>query len=108
MRHARSGGHVLEVTWLDDAPIAHRILMFERPGEDITDDFHIAMRMRAKPAATGDFVIVDHPQRAETHPLRIIIVREGEGVVTIQPAMVGVASFVCFSDRHHGYMMPSL
>ena len=62
----------------------------------------------AEAHAAGNFVIVNHAERAEPHPLRIMIVGEGESVIAIQPAVVGVTPFVCFSDRHHAYMMPSL
>ena len=36
--------------------------MFERPIDDIADDFHIAMGMGAKTAASGNAVIVNHAQ----------------------------------------------
>ena len=49
----------------------------------------------------GDVVVVDHAQIAEAHPLGIVVIGEGERVIRVQPAVVGVAPFVCFSNRHH-------
>ena len=46
--HAGAGGHVLELARLDDAPVAHRILVLQRAAQDVADDFHVAMRMLAE------------------------------------------------------------
>src|SRR5204863_3266125 len=51
-------------------------------------------------------VVDDHPQAAKDHPLRIVIIREAEGVISIQPPVVRVAPFMCFSYHHHGGKMP--
>ena len=65
-----------------------------RAAEDVADDFHVAVRMRAEAHAGHDEVVVDDAQAAVTHPLRIVIVREAEGVIAVQPAVVGVAPFI--------------
>ena len=35
--------------------------------------------------------------------LRILIAGEGEGVIGIEPAVVGVAAFVAFADGDHDF-----
>jgi hypothetical protein len=45
----------------------------------------------------GDAVLVDHAQVAEMGLLRIVVIGEAEGVIGIEPAMVGVAPFVGFA-----------
>ena len=94
MLHAGTGGHVLKFARADDAAVAHRILVLDRAAQDVADDFHVAMRMRAEAHAGHHEVVVDDAQAAVTHPLRVIIIREAEGVITVQPAVIGVAAFI--------------
>ena len=101
MLHAGASGHVLHVTRLDDAAIAHRILVLQRAAQDVGDDLHVAVRMLAETHARHHKIVVDDAQAAEAHPLRIVIIREAEGVITVQPAMFGVAPFICFSNIHN-------
>ena len=42
---------------------------------------------------------------AEPHPLRVVVVREAEGVIAVQPAVLGVAPFIRFAYNHHGQTM---
>jgi hypothetical protein len=48
--------------------------VFQRAAQNIGDDFHVAVRMRAKAAAARDGVVVDHPQRAETHVTVVVVI----------------------------------
>jgi hypothetical protein len=50
--------------------------------------------------AGGDAVLVDDAQGAEAHVPRVVIIGEREGVVGVEPAVVGVATFVGASDEH--------
>jgi hypothetical protein len=70
--------------------------------QNVADDFHVAVWMRAEAHARHHEVVVDDAQAAVAHPLRVVMIREAEGVVTVQPAVFSVASFVCFSNFHHG------
>jgi hypothetical protein len=81
--------------------MAHRILMLKRSAQNIGDDFHVMMRMRAEAAAGRHCVVVDDAQTAKTHPVRIVIVREGKRVPGVQPAMIGMATLFGFSDLDH-------
>ena len=98
MLHARAGGHVLHFTGTDNAPVAHRILVLKLTAEHVSDDFHVAMRMRAEAHAGHDEIVVDDAQAAITHPFRVIIIGEAERVIRVEPAVVGVASFICFPN----------
>ena len=57
---------------------------------------------RTEAVVRQDKVVVDHAQAAETHPLRVVIIREAETVICVEPAMIGVPPFICFSYSHHG------
>ena len=84
----------------DDAPVAHGILVLQRAAQHVSDDFHVAMRMGAEALARHDEVVVDDAQAAKAHPMRIVIIREAEGVIRVEPAMIGVAPFACFPNFH--------
>ena len=90
---------------LDDAAIAHRIAMLQLAGEDVADDLHVAVRMRAEAHAGQDEVVVDDTQAAEAEPLRVVIVREAEGEIAVQPTVVDVAAFIGASNRFHADTM---
>ena len=57
-----------------------------------------------KPAPAAHAVLVDHAQRPELDVLGIEVIGEREGVIGLQPAVVGVAAFVAASDLVHGYL----
>ena len=95
--HARAGAHALHVAGTDHGTVAHRILVLQRAPQHVGDDFHVAMRVLSEARAGRDLVIIDHAQAAETHVRRVVVAREGKCVVTVQPAVVGVAPFICFS-----------
>src|SRR5437867_11624117 len=75
--------------------------MLERAAEDVGNDLHVAMRMRSETHPGHDEIIIDDAQTAKTHPLRIVIIREAEGVIRVKPPVLGVAPFICFSNFHH-------
>ena len=106
MLHAGAGGHVLNLARADDAAIAHRILVLQRAAEDVGDDFHVPMRMRSETHPRHDEIIVDDAQAAEADPLWVVIIREAEGVIGVEPSVFGVPSFICFSYFHHGKTVP--
>jgi hypothetical protein len=53
--------------------------------------------MHAEAHFGRDAVLVDHAQGAEMGLLRIVVIGEAEGVVGIEPAVLGVAPFVGFA-----------
>ena len=43
MRHSRAGCHALHIAGANHRTISHAIAMFERAGENVCDDLHIAV-----------------------------------------------------------------
>ena len=72
-------------------PVPIESLCVERALEHVGDDLHVAVRVGAEALAGRDAVVVDHAQRAEAHVLGVVVVGEREGVVGVEPAVVGVA-----------------
>jgi len=69
--------------------------------DDVGDNFHVPVRMHPEAHLGRDPVLVDYAQRAEMRVLGIVVVGKAEGVVGVEPAMVGVAPFVGFSNLDH-------
>jgi hypothetical protein len=65
--------------------------MTQRALQDVADDLHVAVAVGAEARAGLHPVLVDHAQRAETHVLRVVIIGEGEAVVGVEPAVIGMA-----------------
>ena len=101
MRDAGSGADALQVAGLEHAFVAHAVAVLKGAAQDVGDDFHVAVRVRAEPATTGDRVVVEDSQAAKTHPLRVVIVCKGERVMRVQPTMVGMPAFFAFPNRYH-------
>ena len=61
--------------------------------ENIRDDLHVAMAMRAETAAGLDAVVVNHAQRAEAHEVRVMKLIEGKRVTGVEPAIIAPTAF---------------
>ena len=59
------------------------------------------MRVSAESLTTLHRVFVNDPQAAEPHVLRVVVVCERERVVTVQPAVVAMASFIGSANCNH-------
>src|SRR5690349_11809374 len=86
MRDARARAHALHVAGLDDRAVADTVLVRERALDDVGDDLHVGMAVRAKAGAGDDAILVDHAQGAEAHAPRIMEMTEGEGMPAVEPA----------------------
>ena len=102
VRNARSRRNALHLASLHHRTVSHAVLVLERTTDDVTDDFEVTMRMRAETLAALNAVFIDHPQAAESDVLRVVIIRERKGVVTVQPAVIGMATFVGSANFNHG------
>ena len=60
------------------------------------------MGVRAEPAPWLHPIFVEHAQRAKPQVAGVIIVGKGEGMVTVQSAVLGVAPGVRRSYGQHG------
>src|SRR5215470_1923023 len=86
--NARAGGHTLNIARTNDGTGAQTVFVFQGAANDVADDFHVAVWMRAEAAARGDTVVVNHSQGAEAHLTRIVVIAEGKRVVTVEPVDV--------------------
>jgi hypothetical protein len=70
----------------------------EAAREDVADDLHVAVAVRAEAHARLHPVLVDDAQRPEAHVLGVVVVGEGEAVEGVEPPVLGVAPFVGAAD----------
>ena len=54
--------------------------MRERPIEDVAEDLHVAMRVLAEAGPSRHAVVVDHPERPESHVGPIVVLTERKSV----------------------------
>jgi len=94
--------HALHVTVAQHRAGAHRVLVFQRAAQHVGDDLHVAVAVGAETLAADHLVFVDHPQRAEAGVALVVVAGEGEGVLGVQPAMVGLATGGALADLQHG------
>src|SRR4029077_17244999 len=79
------------------------VLMLQRTLEDIRDDLHVAMTVRAETLARRHAVLVNHAQRAKAHEPRVVIISKRKGVIGIEPTMIAMAPLVGFANvKHNG------
>jgi hypothetical protein len=104
----RARGHALHVA-RDDHPrvgaarlaVSHAVRMRQGAVEDVADDLHVAVAVRAEAGARRDGVVVEDAQVAEAHVRRVVVVGEREAVVAVEPAVVGVAAVAGLAEGEH-------
>ena len=84
--------HVLKLAGLDLAAVAHGIFVTQGALLDEGEDLHRFVGVHSESAAGSNHVVVDHAEGAVAHVFRIVVVREGEGVPRVEPAVVGVSA----------------
>jgi len=89
--HTRTSAHALHIPGGNAFDIAHVVLVGQIARQHVADDFHVLVSMGAKTGARRDPVLVDHPQIAPTHKLRVLVSRKGKTVKRLQPTVIGVA-----------------
>src|SRR5437667_11057152 len=75
--------HTLSITGTNYRTISHAVLMFESAFQQISDDLHVAMRMRGKTMAGLHPIFVDDSKVAESHVVRIVILIERKTVAGV-------------------------
>ena len=88
-----AGAHDLDLAGLELGVIPEAVAMLDGPFEDIREDFHVAMPVRRKTHPWIDEVLIDDPERAETHVGRVVVIGETEAVPGHQPAVIGEPAF---------------
>lgn len=102
MDDARTGRHALHIARANDAGVTHGVLMFERAGKKVGNNFHIAMRVHAEAFPRRDAILVDDAERAKMRVRGIVIIREGKSVIRIEPAVIEMAALVRWTFGEHG------
>src|SRR5262249_10481559 len=98
---AGARGHALDVAGADGGTVAHAVLVGDGAVEDVGDDLHVAVGMRAEALAGGDAVVVDDAQGAKTHVRGVVVVGEREREARVEPPEVGVATLAGGASSDH-------
>ena len=101
VRYACPRTHALNVSRADYRSGAEAVFVLERAVDHVRDDLHVAVRMRAESFSRLNPIFVDDPKRSEPHELRIVVIREGKGVIALEPAVLGVPSFARSANSNH-------
>jgi len=83
---------------------AHAVPMGETAVEHICQDFHIAMGVCSEAPSRRDSIVIDDAQRTETHMRRIMVAGERKGVVTIDPAQIGMPTLSASANSDHSLL----
>ena len=92
VRNTAACGHSLHIAGSNHRPIAHAVAMFERPRQNVRDDFHVAVRMRGKTFSGRNAIFIDDTQSAKVHVCRIVILIERESVIRVEPTKIEMAT----------------
>ena len=100
MRYARTGTHDLNITRFCPSLISETILVSDRPFTDKRNDLHILVRMKRKPGAGLDGIVIPNPERTNAHTLWIMVISKTKVMLCIEPAMVVTTEVIernCFN-----------
>lgn len=86
--------HSLKLAGSEDFAITHRISVFEGSLQHVRYDLHVVVGMGAKALAGSHEIFVHHPKGAKADVARVVVVGERKRMKGLEPAVVGVASFV--------------
>jgi len=96
VENTRSGTHRLNLSDSDDTAVFLAVTMLQMSFQWNGDNLHIFMRMGLEPFSGGDFVVIQYAEGTEVDTVRIEVFVETEGMVTIQPVILGMSSCICF------------
>jgi len=96
-----TGGHALHVSGANDAGVAHGVLMFDRAGEDIGEDLHIAVWVHSESLAARNSILIDNAKGMKLSVRGIVVIGEGKRVVRFEPAMIEMAALVGWTFGEH-------
>src|SRR3954454_4640546 len=93
--------HALPVAGTNHRTSAEAVLVTQCTFKHVGDDFHVAVRMRWKTLSRLNHVLVDDPERAEAHEIRIVISIERKSVAGVKPAKVAATALLTTSNVDH-------
>lgn len=99
--HAGARAHDLDLSGTKLPLVAHAILVRQRSGDYVAENFHVSVRVRREAATRCNMVFVDDTQRSKPHGFGIVIISEREGMSGVEPTEVRVASAGGFVERKH-------
>jgi hypothetical protein len=105
MAHAGARAHALHVAVTQHRAVAHAVLVFQGAAEDVGEDLHVLVAVRAEALAALHAVFVDDAQRAEAHVPRVAVFGEGKGVARTQPTVFGTAALLALANLLHGRLL---
>ena len=105
VHHAAAGAHALHVAGRDALDVAHAVLVGEVALQHIADDFHVAVPVGAEAGTRRDAVLVDDAQVAPAHVGGIVVTGERKAVVGLQPAVIGIATFLGLAKGQHAVLL---
>src|SRR5437016_5698182 len=81
------------------------VRVLQRSFKDVGDDLHVAVAMHAESLAGLHSIVVDDPQRAKAHLVRVVVIAEREGMVCVEPAVIELASVGSSPDGDHACLL---
>src|SRR5260221_11067949 len=88
MASAGSRRHQLDIARADHRAAAKGIAVRQLALEDVRKYLHVLMAMGIETAAPCHPVVIDDPQRAETHMVGIVILAKGKDVKEVEPLKI--------------------
>src|SRR6516162_47863 len=95
------GAHDLHIARFGTALVAEAVLVGNCALPHISDDFHIGMRVRRKPRAGSDLVVIPNPQGSPSHALRVEVIGKREMMLGVEPVVMGPTQFLKGSALDH-------
>ncbi len=103
---AGAGAHPLPLVRADDLAVAHAVAVLQPARDDVGQNLHVAVPVRAEALPRSDAVFVNHAQAPEAHVARVVVVAERESVVRVEPPVVGVPALAGRSQGNHRFVLP--
>ena len=77
---SRAGRHHLYFARPQHFAVAHAVFVAQLARQGDRDDLHVVVRVRAETFPARHRVVVQHAQRTEMNPLRVVVIRKAECV----------------------------
>src|SRR6185295_11685798 len=91
-----TGAHDLDFSGSDDAMSPGIVTMFQRTFEGNGNNLHVVMWMLAETHASFYVVVIQYAEHSKMYPVGIVITRETEGMIGIEPTVIGVTPGIGF------------
>src|SRR5262245_15540316 len=92
MRDPRARTHALDLAGVNHRASAEAVFVLQGTLQDVREDFHVAVGVRAESSARLHTVLVYHAQRAEPHMPGVVVVGKRKRMIALQPAVPGMAT----------------